>query len=74
VSDAEIGLTQSDFDLIMSWQMAYRAANKKRPPDVSVLNGWFTIDGVEYRRKQLEEMSNRLSGVAPDDLRSKESK
>ena len=51
--------------LIQEYQVAYRAANKKPPPPVTYLNGWYRISypggSRAFRKLSIIEMTYTLN-------------
>lgn len=56
------GSGSSIVKLMDEWQAAFERVNGKRPPRVSYIRGWYMIAGSarKYRRRQFEEMRDRL--------------
>lgn len=58
-------------ELINEWQAAYVAANHKPAPKLIYVRGWFRFEpstGFQYRRRNIEQMRDRLRATAGNEL------
>jgi hypothetical protein len=50
-----------------SWEEAFRLSGKIEPPEISYSHGWFTVGGMKFRKKEIEESIKVLSERAKED-------
>lgn len=42
-------------EIMNSWREAFRSASGNEPPEITYSHGWFTIEGMKYRKKEIED-------------------